>query len=71
MRIGVLSEHGQIERRVALTPDAVTRLLPLGVEVLRLHERELVRELQHAEPSQLKELQEALTRVRERVGALS
>ena len=34
MRIGVPSEHGQIERRVALTPDAVTRLLPLGVEVL-------------------------------------
>jgi alanine dehydrogenase len=34
MRIGVPSEHGQIERRVALTPDAVARLLPLGVEVL-------------------------------------
>jgi H+-translocating NAD(P) transhydrogenase subunit alpha len=34
MRIGVPSEHGQIERRVALTPDAVTRLLGLGVEVL-------------------------------------
>jgi NAD(P) transhydrogenase subunit alpha len=34
MRIGVPSEHGTIERRVALTPDAVARLLPLGVEVL-------------------------------------
>ena len=34
MRIGVPSEHGQIERRVALTPDAVARLLPFGVEVL-------------------------------------
>ncbi|MDX6521764.1 MAG: Alanine dehydrogenase/PNT, N-terminal domain, partial [Gaiellales bacterium] len=34
MVIGVPSEHGQIERRVALTPDAVTRLTGLGVEVL-------------------------------------
>ena len=34
MRIGVPSEHGQLEHRVALTPDAVTRLAPLGVEVL-------------------------------------
>ena len=34
MRVGVPLEHGQIERRVALTPDAVTRLAPLGVEVL-------------------------------------
>jgi H+-translocating NAD(P) transhydrogenase subunit alpha len=34
MRIGVPSEHGPIERRVALTPDAVARLLPFGVEVL-------------------------------------
>jgi NAD(P) transhydrogenase subunit alpha len=34
MRVGVPSEHGSIERRVALTPDAVGRLQPLGVEVL-------------------------------------
>jgi hypothetical protein len=34
MRIGVPSEHGQIERRVALTPDAVARLLPLVSTVL-------------------------------------
>ena len=34
MRVGVPSEHGSIERRVALTPDAVARLQPLGVEVL-------------------------------------
>jgi len=34
MRIGVPSEHDQLEHRVALTPDAVTRLAPLGVEVL-------------------------------------
>jgi NAD(P) transhydrogenase subunit alpha len=34
MVIGVPSEHGQIERRVALTPDAVSRLKALGVDVL-------------------------------------
>ena len=34
MVIGVPSEHGQIERRVALTPDAVTRLKAAGVDVL-------------------------------------
>jgi H+-translocating NAD(P) transhydrogenase subunit alpha len=34
MVIGVPSEHGQIERRVALTPDAVTRLKSAGVDVL-------------------------------------
>jgi NAD(P) transhydrogenase subunit alpha len=34
MRVGVPLEHGQIEHRVALTPDAVTRLAPLGVEVI-------------------------------------
>jgi H+-translocating NAD(P) transhydrogenase subunit alpha len=34
MVIGVPSEHGQIERRVALTPDAVTRLTASGVDVL-------------------------------------
>ncbi|MDX6550674.1 MAG: H+-translocating transhydrogenase subunit alpha [Gaiellales bacterium] len=34
MVIGVPSEHGQIERRVALTPDAVSRLKAMGVEVL-------------------------------------
>jgi NAD(P) transhydrogenase subunit alpha len=34
MRVGVPLEHGQIEHRVALTPDAVGRLAPLGVEVL-------------------------------------
>ena len=34
MRIGVPSEHGQIERRVALTPDAVKRLVDQGLEVL-------------------------------------
>jgi H+-translocating NAD(P) transhydrogenase subunit alpha len=34
MVIGVPSEHGQIERRVALTPDAVARLAASGVDVL-------------------------------------
>ncbi|MGZ4431069.1 MAG: Re/Si-specific NAD(P)(+) transhydrogenase subunit alpha [Gaiellales bacterium] len=34
MRIGVPSEHGHIERRVALTPDAVTRLTGQGQEVI-------------------------------------
>ena len=34
MRIGVPSEHGQIERRVALTPDAAKRLTDQGLEVL-------------------------------------
>jgi NAD(P) transhydrogenase subunit alpha len=34
MRVGVPLEHGQIEHRVALTPDAVGRLAGLGVEVL-------------------------------------
>jgi NAD(P) transhydrogenase subunit alpha len=34
MRIGVPSEHGQVERRVALTPDAVSRLVADGVEVI-------------------------------------
>ena len=34
MVIGVPSEHGQIERRVALTPDAVARLTASGVGVL-------------------------------------
>ncbi len=34
MVIGVPSEHGPIERRVALTPDAVTRLTATGVDVL-------------------------------------
>jgi H+-translocating NAD(P) transhydrogenase subunit alpha len=34
MRIGVPSEHGQLERRVALTPDAVSRLAGDDVEVL-------------------------------------
>jgi len=43
-----------------------------GEELLwRLRERELRRELQHAGPERLKELQEALTRLLERVGALS
>jgi len=37
----------------------------------RLRERELRRELQHAAPERLKELTDALTRVQERVGALS
>ena len=34
MRVGIPSEHGQVEHRVALTPDAIARLQPLGVEVL-------------------------------------
>jgi proton-translocating NAD(P)+ transhydrogenase subunit alpha len=34
MVIGVPSEHGQIERRVALTPDAVSRIKAMGVDVL-------------------------------------
>jgi H+-translocating NAD(P) transhydrogenase subunit alpha len=34
MRIGVPSEHGHVERRVALTPDAVSRLVGNGIEVL-------------------------------------
>jgi H+-translocating NAD(P) transhydrogenase subunit alpha len=34
VRVGIPSEHGQIEHRVALTPDAVARLQPLGVDVL-------------------------------------
>src|SRR5689334_15187300 len=34
MRVGVPSEHGSIERRVALTPDAVGRLQALGVEAV-------------------------------------
>jgi proton-translocating NAD(P)+ transhydrogenase subunit alpha len=34
MRIGVPSEHGQVERRVALTPDAVSRLVADDLEVL-------------------------------------
>jgi DNA primase len=43
-----------------------------GEELLwRLRERELRRELQHAPAERLKELAEALTRVQERVGALS
>ena len=43
-----------------------------GEELLwRLRERELRRELQHADPKRMKELQEALTRLLERVGALS
>jgi DNA primase len=43
-----------------------------GEELLwRLRERELRRELQHAPAERLKELTDALTRVQERVGALS
>jgi DNA primase len=43
-----------------------------GEELLwRLRERELRRELQHADPKRIPELQEALTRLLERVGALS
>ena len=43
-----------------------------GEELLwRLREREIRRELQHAPAERLKELTEALTRVQERVGALS
>jgi len=43
-----------------------------GEELLwRLRERELRRELQHAPAERLRELTEALTRVQERVGALS
>jgi DNA primase len=39
--------------------------------LLRLRERELRRELQHATPDRLKTLTEALTRLQERVGTLS
>lgn len=43
-----------------------------GEELLwRLRERELRRELQRADPERMRELQEALTRLLERVGALS
>jgi DNA primase len=43
-----------------------------GEELLwRLRERELRREIQHADPARTKELQEALTRLLERVGLLS
>jgi NAD(P) transhydrogenase subunit alpha len=34
MRIGVLKESAPRERRVALTPDAVARLVKRGIEVL-------------------------------------
>jgi DNA primase len=45
---------------------------PTGEELLwRLRERELRRELQHADPSRTKELQEALQKLLERVAALS
>ena len=39
--------------------------------LLRMRERELRRELQHASPDRLKSLTEALTRLQERVGTLS
>ena len=39
--------------------------------LLRMRERELRRELQHASPDRLKSLTEALTRLQERVGSLS
>ncbi|HEX7625808.1 MAG TPA: toprim domain-containing protein, partial [Gaiellaceae bacterium] len=68
-----------------LDPDAVGLLAELdaravaeGIDVAtgeeliwRLRERELRRELQHADPSRTKELQEALQRLLERVAALS
>ncbi len=63
--VGLLAELDA--RAEAEGIDAVT-----GEELVwRLRERELRRELQHAEPSRTRELQEALTRLLERVGSLS
>ena len=51
-----------------------TRLIVAGVFtelLLRLRERELRRELQHSDPGRVRELQEALQRLLEKVAALS
>jgi DNA primase len=77
--------HGHIAFGAGLDVDGVALLAELdaraeaegideatGEELLwRLRERELRREIQHADPERTKELQEALTRLRERVGSLS
>ncbi len=63
--IGLLAELDARAETEGIDESTGTELL------LRLRERELRREIQHAEPARTKELQEALTRLLERVGTLS
>jgi DNA primase len=63
--VGLLAELDARAEAEGIDDSTATELL------LRLHERELRRELQHADPRRTRELQESLTRLLERVGELS
>ena len=63
--LGLLAELDARAEREGIDVSTGTELL------LRLRERELRRELQHSDPGRVRELQDALQRLLEKVAALS
>jgi len=63
--LGLLAELDARAEREGIDASTGTELL------LRLRERELRRELQHSDPGRVRELQDALQRLLEKVAALS